>query len=852
MPSIPVTWRATQTVNVVTAGAQTRPRIAQLSGGNIVVTWQTSDAGGTAFVIRLFDPAGNAIGGELLRDLVTPDDNYTLPDLAANANDGVAIVYAQPLEGRIFALGYANGGFGSVPALESSGTGQPDFINPAVAYSVNNNQFLYVYEQLSATGSTIVGKIGSGPRVTLLDFPGGVTDPEVATTFTGNFAIVGTHLQAGDSRIVARVISPTGTDIAAPFEVAGTGGNGRADSEASVAARIGGGLIIAWRSSTGTDSNIEFRIISQTGADNLPPPPPISVGANDAFRQPVVIPLLDGTFIIAYDDDLFMVQRGAHFDQSGALLGSFVYGGNGGEADGVLLSDGRFATVWSDATTGEISLQILDTRDSANTTGYVLAGTTGNDSINFFGGRVYAAQGDDIVSTGIGSSENYYADGGDGIDTIDLGASTLDIDFDMATGTVILAPNIPASAKLVNFENAILGSGYDIIDGTAGNNRIDLSRGGDDYAYGGLGDDAFILGATLTGLDIINGGGGNDQVGITGNYTGANRLVLAASTLREVELLAALPGGSYDIVLHNSTVAAGATFTVFGGNLGIGESFTVSGAAELDGNIITYGGLGIDTVTGGSGADGFYFGPGKYGASDRVRGGAGTNDQLALDGDFTLTLTGREDVEVLALLRGPVGTPNTFNITVADTWTLAGQLKTIFGTTVTTNIVANGSAESDGLLRFFGGSGNDTLTGGAGNDFFFGNLGADTLTGGGGADTFLYNEANESTGSGWDRLVGLTNGIDKIDLPGSISGVATTVASGTLSTASFNADLTAAVGAGQMGAGKAVLFTPTSGTLAGNVFLIADANGIAGYQADQDFVFQLPTPPPVVTPDLFI
>ena len=55
-----------------------------------------------------------------------------------------------------------------------------------------------------------------------------------------------------------------------------------------------------------------------------------------------------------------------------------------------------------------------------------------------------------------------------------------------------------------------------------------------------------------------------------------------------------------------------------------------------------------------------------------------------------------------------------------------------------------------------------------------------------------------------------------------------------------------------MGAGQAVLYTPTSGTLAGTVFLIADANGIAGYQADADFVFQLPIPPPAVTPDLFV
>jgi serralysin len=447
-----------------------------------------------------------------------------------------------------------------------------------------------------------------------------------------------------------------------------------------------------------------------------------------------------------------------------------------------------------------------------------------------------------------------YDDGG--IDTLDYSgfAQTQRIDLNAEafsnvggrTGNVTIA-------RGVVIENAVGGSGNDTVIGNSANNRIDLSRGGVDTANGGAGNDAFILGATLTAADSINGGGGaDDQVGITGNYTGANRLVLGPTTLIDIDVLAALPGGSYDIVLHDATVAAGARFTVFGGNLGVGESLSVDASAELDGIVVVYCGLGTDTIIGGAQSDGFYFGPGKYGASDTVTGGGGNNDQLALDGDYTLTLTSREDVETFVMLRGPVGTPNTFNITIADSFTPASQQRLIYGLTVTTNIIANGSAESNGTLRFIAGSGNDTLTGGAGDDWFFGNTGADIITGGGGADTFSYNGVSESTGSAWDRLVGLTNGVDKIDLPGTISGVAATVASGALSTASFNADLAAAIGTGQMGAGQAVLYTPTSGTLAGSVFLIADANGIAGYQADADYVFELPIPPPIITPEMFI
>ena len=285
---------------------------------------------------------------------------------------------------------------------------------------------------------------------------------------------------------------------------------------------------------------------------------------------------------------------------------------------------------------------------------------------------------------------------------------------------------------------------------------------------GGDGDDAIIFGATLTANDTVNGGRDNDQVGIAGNYTGGNALVLGATTLTNVEVLAALPGGSYDITLNDGNTAAGGTLTVFGGNLGAGESFRVDASAETNGTIITYGGLGTDTITGGGGNDGFYFGPSKYGASDTVSGGAGTNDQLALDGDYTLTITSREDVEVLALLRGPTGTPNTFNITVADSFTPTGQTRIIWGAQLLTNLVIDASAETNGNLIFFGGTRSDTLTGGAGGDAISGGGGGDALRGGLGNDIFRYNDLSDSTGTTnatRDRILDFASG-DKIDLSG--------------------------------------------------------------------------------------
>ena len=41
------------------------------------------------------------------------------------------------------------------------------------------------------------------------------------------------------------------------------------------------------------------------------------------------------------------------------------------------------------------------------------------------------------------------------------------------------------------------------------------------------------------------------------------------------------------------------------------------------------------------------------------------------------------------------------------------------------------------------------------------------------------------------------------------------------------------------GRNKAAYYTPDSGDLAGTIFLVVDANGIAGYQEGEDYVFAL-------------
>ncbi|HEY1706646.1 MAG TPA: FG-GAP-like repeat-containing protein [Rhizomicrobium sp.] len=138
-----------------------------------------------------------------------------------------------------------------------------------------------------------------------------------------------------------------------------------------------------------------------------------------------------------------------------------------------------------------------------------------------------------------------------------------------------------------------------------------------------------------------------------------------------------------------------------------------------------------------------------------------------------------------------------------------------------------------------GGDGEDTVIGGPDNDEIHGGMGKDLLIGGGGNDTFVYHSVAESTGKTADTIRGFDPAHDKIDLPVAVTAIDPIVRSGTLDHADFNSDLKAAIGSAQLGAHHAVLFSASAGDLAGHLYLVVDANGVAGFQANADYVIQL-------------
>ena len=409
------------------------------------------------------------------------------------------------------------------------------------------------------------------------------------------------------------------------------------------------------------------------------------------------------------------------------------------------------------------------------------------------------------------------------------------------------------------------GAGNDVLTGGAGNDHFVVSAGGTDTVHGGAGDDTINAGAMLTAADAFDGGSGTDTLVLKGDYSSG--VVFNATTLTNVEVIALTAGHDYNLTMNAATVASGQTLTVHAATLLAGDNVTFNAAAGVAGSSFVFDtGAGDDILTGGAGNDTFRPGAGNdtiHGgggddtinmganltAADVIDGGSGT-DTILLDGDYsagiTFGATTVTNVETIYLTPG-----NDYTLTTNDATVAAGQTLTILapGLGAGDKLVFDGSAETDGSFIIHAGAGNDILTGGAGadtikagngNNTITGGLGGDDITGGSGNDLFVYNAVAESTSITRDRVHGFDAIQDQFQFTGvTVNAIDTAITTGHLSIGTFDANLAAAVNSGNLAAHDAVLFTADSGNLSGHTFLVVDANGVAGYQASQDFVIDI-------------
>jgi len=219
------------------------------------------------------------------------------------------------------------------------------------------------------------------------------------------------------------------------------------------------------------------------------------------------------------------------------------------------------------------------------------------------------------------------------------------------------------------------------------------------------------------------------------------------------------------------------------------------------------GGAGDDTLSGDAGSDKMYGGTGN----DTMSGGDGDDHLLGSSGSDTLSGDDGNDIIVAGAgydtLNGGNGDDTLYGENGKDT--------------------LNGGAGDDFL---YGGHGNDTIDGGAGQDF---------LEGDGGRDIFVFGAVGDSTSTGYDSIQDFSTTDDKIDLWFTVTGVQSPRDVGTLRAGHFDSDLENAISSARLAAHHAILYTPDNGDLAGQTFLIVDANGTAGYQAGEDLVIHL-------------
>lgn len=487
-----------------------------------------------------------------------------------------------------------------------------------------------------------------------------------------------------------------------------------------------------------------------------------------------------------------------------------------------------------------------DTTINANA-GTINAGATQGTFHNFESLIIYTGNGTDTI-TGFNSGQNFMYGGGSGAKTFTGGALN-----DTLYG----------------------GNGDDTIYGGNGDDILGPGFTGHDMVYGGGGNDTYYGGGS-TGW--VYGGGGDDSLNGAGNGAsfdcgGGDDLIFIYEPTPSIGTQSFLGGTGYDVLRvywQNASLDFSAStidmeelqWVDYGHACNLTTSFTTAQLLDFDvvrlgtqnrdddffrivltdnapvvlqeisqymelqladgGQSVDMSGVGTDWVpyvVGGNGDDTViapvfaavdFFKAELMAGNDAFTGSNIRDEVFGGDGNDTINGGGGNDV-----------VHHTDDVLYGD-----GGDDTI-----------DGGKRND---KLFGGDGKDFLIGGLGDDALSGGRDADKLNGGDGLDTFVYKSAKESHGKHFDTVVGADfSAQDRFDTKNPVTGVDNTIATGTLSKATFDADLAAAADAAHLSAGHAVVFTPDTGGFAGTTFLIIDGNGTAGYQAGDDLVVLL-------------
>ncbi len=286
--------------------------------------------------------------------------------------------------------------------------------------------------------------------------------------------------------------------------------------------------------------------------------------------------------------------------------------------------------------------------------------------------------------------------------------------------------------------------GNDTLSGLGGSDNI-YGGNGNDSLNGGDGSDYFTNDA---GNDTINGGSGTDRYnanysnassGLTMTYdtaTGSGTITVGTETdtFTSIESFYGFKGTEYNDVIFGGTeneyyeggLKGGSGNDTISGNAGIDHIYGENGNDVLnggDGSDELYGGSGNDLLNGDTGDDRFTNDAGN----DTINGGSGIDSYKA---DYSYASSGLTMTYDTATGSGTITVG-----TETDTFTSIESFNGFEGTEY--NDVIFGGTGGGYSEYFYGGSGNDTISGNAGTDYIYGGNGNDVLNGGAGND-YLY------------------------------------------------------------------------------------------------------------------
>lgn len=465
-------------------------------------------------------------------------------------------------------------------------------------------------------------------------------------------------------------------------------------------------------------------------------------------------------------------------------------GGGGGQANTLTLTD-AILTANTNATTTQLHVITGNANDTIDGSALTLANrgimVTGSGGIDIIRGGA----GADIVLFSVNDLTSAdLVNGGGGVNTLRLSGggainlSKLSQVSNMQVIELLTASGLTLNNGIVN-ANTSATSTVLTVRGSAANDVIDASAvsltarslaitggAGADTITGGAGADSIDAGAgddfvTYAANDVSTAGGAQEVFGL------GDTLILKSGATVDLRAADQVTGGGLTSGFESvDASASSAAVTIRGSNSpiapGAASGWLIGGSAgdtirAGDAAAIIIGGLGVDSLFGGAGGDGFiYNNAAEFSASETIDGGDGY-DQITANATMSFLGSGIVNVEQLTAFDGSTITlsaANAANLTVGgryyngatETFVVnlaSGETADLSGFAMVTTdqgadagdavtINGAGGAEtvilSGGVQSFNGGTGNDVIR--AGDFSTYGN--GSTILGEGGNDSIGY------------------------------------------------------------------------------------------------------------------